>query len=462
MNPPAHLPSDTGSFLRDLPVSQLSRSLYFDKLARPEVEKSERNQFFKTGFGALHSSEKMMAWQKWLTEFCDATGGRLLFAKLRSRLLVNMSGGVMENAGVCLDRFGIPFLPGSAVKGCARRMAIQSLAEARLDGQSPKELARRLVEISHVFGWSDQDWAQDRNKLQQFKSDFVYAVGADLWPEVFAGAGLELLGFAPADSNDFGQFAGYVAFLPAYPLQFAAKDLELDVLTSHHPKYYQKSGEMPVALDNESPIPVVFPAVASDIEFQFAVLPVRPALKCSPGSSVKAGRSTRLIDLAQEWLRGGLEGFGLGAKTAAGYGWFDASEQFNRTVAQKLEQAVLHQRAEAEAARELALQQERNRKLQEEKQALASLTPEQQEDFKLSKLTTEQFRAKLDNFLANESEPERSAVVRALRLEMSAPHSRRAFWDDLKLKAQKKGAKFAKIEQAIRQLSKQLNLGKMP
>src|SRR6266581_674937 len=34
-------------------------------------------------------------------------------ADLRGRLIVNQAGGVLENAGLCLDRhFGIPYIPG--------------------------------------------------------------------------------------------------------------------------------------------------------------------------------------------------------------------------------------------------------------------------------------------------------------------------------------------------------------
>ena len=64
---------------------------------------------------------------------------------------------------------------------------------------------------------------------------------------------------------------------------------------------------MPVALDTEDPVPVVFPAVAPGHVFAFAVLGKDPALTAK----------------AKTWLKNGLEQFGLGAKTAAGYGWFE-------------------------------------------------------------------------------------------------------------------------------------------
>ena len=43
-----------------------------------------------------------------------------------SRLMVDLAGGVMENANLNLDRYGLPRIPGSAIKGLARRMALQA------------------------------------------------------------------------------------------------------------------------------------------------------------------------------------------------------------------------------------------------------------------------------------------------------------------------------------------------
>src|SRR3989454_9666269 len=131
MNAP-HAPRDTRLALQSLALAQCSRSLYFDRFARPELKEDDRRQFFSEGFGCEKLKNKGDSWNSWLRD----TGLRLkpediLFAQLQSRLMVNMAGGVMENAGLCLDRFGVPYIPGSAVKGCTRRMAIQNLLEAR-------------------------------------------------------------------------------------------------------------------------------------------------------------------------------------------------------------------------------------------------------------------------------------------------------------------------------------------
>lgn len=51
--------------------------------------------------------------------------------KLGGRLIVNHSGGALENAGLCLHRFfNYPMIPGSALKGVARHYARQINADA--------------------------------------------------------------------------------------------------------------------------------------------------------------------------------------------------------------------------------------------------------------------------------------------------------------------------------------------
>ncbi len=84
---------------------------------------------------------------------------------------------------------------------------------------------------------------------------------------------------------------------------------------------------MPVALDIEEPNPVVFPAVAPGAVFAFAVLPLRGERESLSQAPKK------LHEIALEQLRQGLEAFGLGAKTSAGYGWFKEIQASDGTIA---------------------------------------------------------------------------------------------------------------------------------
>jgi CRISPR type III-B/RAMP module RAMP protein Cmr6 len=426
------MPRDTREALGPDASECKSRSLCFDRFADPQAKEDARNKWFK-GIAALKPSlVKCEAWSNWLANSrLGLKPGESIFAQLQSRLMVNMAGGVMENAGLCLDRFGVPYIPGTAVKGCARHLAIQSLLEAREAKEPTDKLARLLADIALVFGWGEQDWKTRQDIVSKLRpkrddtdevfahrcqeswkakrSDFAYAVGDQLWEEV-AIAARRLL-------PNTDHFAGTVSFLPAYPHHLPANDLELDIVTCHHPKYYLGDPAMPVALDIEEPNPVVFLTVAAGIVFQFAALPIRraetslvgqvsdltvpgvsdsvntPTAPGNPGTSNEpesagsepppTGRpevcptAARLLTRAREWLREGLETFGLGAKTAAGYGWFDASEDFNqRFLAEQRAKAQAEaERLKAEQAVSEAKTKERADKEEKERQR-GRLTPD--------------------------------------------------------------------------------------
>jgi len=444
------MPSDTAAVLGNDAGQCDSRSLLLERFCDPDAEEEARHRVFTRAFGQTAFPKKATTWPAlWTSSGFADRGLMVLHAQLQSRLMVNMAGGVMENAGLCLDRYGMPYLPGSAVKGCARRMAIQSLLERREAGDNGEALGRRLADIAITFGWAEQDWSDDQRD-GRLTSDFAYAVGARQWPEVSDAARNCL----PARSH----VAGTVSFLPAWPVDVSGAGLslrpptlgklELDVLTCHHPEYY--GGKRRVALDDEDPIPVVFPAVAAGHVFTFILLPLRDA------------DQARLLQ-ARQWLAEGLSCFGLGAKTAAGYGWFDVSDRVQESVTQVLAARAAaeaaRRRAESEAAAQKALEEAARRHREETKAATANLTPEQLEDFKVARLSDDQFRAALDQF-SKKSIEEQKAIVRALRLDPSVPETRRSFWEDLKVKAQKKGGKFGQTAQALRQLSKQMYPGK--
>ena len=192
-----------------------------------------------------------------------------VWGELRSRLAVNLAGGILENANICLHpHFGYPYLPGSAVKGLARHAAWCEWNKPESDKQA---IARR---IATVFGYPTGDDDDD---------------------------GLDAALKAEGEKDH----AGCVAFLGAFPEGKA--NIEVDVLTCHHAKYY--SGSKPQATDDESPNVQAFPVVASGTVFCFPLLPLRD---CGEAE----------LKAAKDWLRAAIEVNGAGAKTAAGYGWF--------------------------------------------------------------------------------------------------------------------------------------------
>lgn len=269
---PFFLPTDVARALGD-PIKVTNRSLRADKYAEfavsPEDE-SVRSRIVGTltggGFeeGAAASVRiKALSVQPFLP----------FRLRLAARMIVNHAGGVIENSGLALDRnSGVPYIPGSTVKGIAREGA--HLCDAK-----PEEVAL-------VFGW-----AANREQEEDLPSEL------------------------PVKS-----FAGAVAFLPAYPPGSAR--LERDIATVHHPEYYSSPKKRPVALDDEHPVPNEFPVVAAGADFVFTLAPVCGARASAMKEQLRL-RDFVALDRAKEWAVAGLTQHGAGAKTAAGYGWFE-------------------------------------------------------------------------------------------------------------------------------------------
>lgn len=206
-------------------------------------------------------------------------------ATLGSRMMVNLAGGVVENAGIALDRcFGLPLIPGSALKGISRVQALWEIHEAK-----GEEKLRLLRAAMLLLGYGAHD----------LRGDFGWAGGPQ---------------YAADIANEIGaqDFKGCACFLPAYPT--TTPTLVVDMVNPHYPEYY--SGRRQRAEDNESPIPNYFPAVEAGSSFGFAVLLNR----VPPVASLAA---TDLLKQAKEWLESAVTRKGVGAKTAAGYGWFE-------------------------------------------------------------------------------------------------------------------------------------------
>ena len=154
-----------------------SRSLRLTRYAEPALsEKTQptRKHFLESVITAKEQryDDGLNSWKRWLST--TARPEHLLYAKLEARLLINMGGTVMENAGLQLDRFGTAYLPGSAVKACARRTALAALRQWCESGIKPayddalaravspfNEPAELLVAVIQVFGCTELEW-QDR------------------------------------------------------------------------------------------------------------------------------------------------------------------------------------------------------------------------------------------------------------------------------------------------------------
>lgn len=207
--------------------------------------------------------------------YTESSGVRAFSMQTGSRLMVDMAKGFHENANICLHRnFGFPFIPGSAVKGCAAHCAWELWNEEK----NEEEKLKIAKQVARTFGFPTNDKTLD---------DFLKKNGTKK------------------------DFSGTVIFMPAIPWNVPAK-LCVDVLTPHHAEYY--NGNKKTATDDETPVPSFFLAVEAKSVFRFALRGIR-------------GRATQPdLDFAEKMLKKALTENGIGSKTAAGYGWFYETE----------------------------------------------------------------------------------------------------------------------------------------
>jgi CRISPR type III-B/RAMP module RAMP protein Cmr6 len=315
-------------------------------------------------------------------------------------------------------------VPGSAVKGIAAHAAWQKWHDQEDEGNR----RRIALPIAVVFGFPTSD------------EDLDDALGHQV-PTLFDGS-----------AGSLRMLAGSVAFLPALPADPTQVELVADIVNCHHPNYYGSKDPGRNAFDNEDPIPNVFPAVEAGADFVFILVALRRPLPSSVVSVPPPGFSA--VACAKDWLQEGLTFWGAGAKTAAGYGWFEYGEAAERRrEAQRLAAAQAERDAEARRREE----ERRRQEAAERKARLAAMTPDDLADLTVSAWNDPQFENRLRNFWKEKggpSEPEKSAIVRALR------SARLATWTELKQRGTR--GEWARVVDSIRQHAKKMGPEKMP
>jgi CRISPR-associated protein Cmr6 len=342
---------------------------------------------------ALRSSHT----RRFISLFRTAYGERssIIMGQLEGRLAINLADSLIQNAGICLDRlFGLPFIPGSAVKGVCRHTALEELKATK--GIEQESLFERFRAI---FGTADNDFTQ--GGLKPFR---------------------HLLNQRSLDQK------GAISFLPAYPVNDAK--IVVDLTNVHFPDYY-RSGRTE-DLSKENPRPNPFPAV--EVGAQFAFCLVLNGVNTDPG----------LLQAAERWLGAAITIRGLGAKTAAGYGWFSLKPE----VLEEIEMAEKNERDKAEAKASAVAQAEAARIAEEER--VSSLSPESAATETLISLTPEQFAA-FAKELGEKTVTEQSAFIALL----SSDKDKRDRWKTWKKKK-------PEIAQAVETVRAQLNLPPLP
>ncbi len=221
------------------------------------------------------------AYRRWLKATADNDRFVTLVLRLESRLLIGLSGSGMLETGCAIHHsYGAPYIPGSSVKG-----VVNAFARSR---------------PGFDRAWCDQ-----------------------------------LLGAAAEDGDHPDGLSGLIQFHDAWWVPGSQpKPLVEEVVTSHHPDYYGKEGEVP-ASDLDSPVPNAQVAVQGSFLFTIE-------------------GPTEWLPLAREMVRDALTAWGIGARTRSGFGLMTDCPEGDAAV-KTIQDTSRQELAEAAAARQAAI-----------------------------------------------------------------------------------------------------------
>lgn len=231
------------------------------------------------------------------------------------RLVVGLGDEGALEVGLTFHRiYGFPVIPGSALKGLARAVALWETAEAlgvlALPLYEAKERAEKgrktpLEKLEDVLLAYDERVKdeKERSKMQEDEKKALQALGKEV-------PGIDLEVYSSLISRFrtiFGTLhaAGQAIFFDGVPAE--PPTLEPDVMNVHYQEYYQ--GNKPPA-DYLNPNPIPFLTVGKESRFLFAI-------------GWRGVRDEAAHAQVITWLKGGLSDLGVGAKTTAGYGYME-------------------------------------------------------------------------------------------------------------------------------------------
>jgi CRISPR-associated protein Cmr6 len=288
----------------------------------------------------------------------------------------------LENGFSFLNPYGVPYLPGSGVKGVLRRAA-EELALGFYGDTGGWD----IVSLWWLFGFepnsvyligpSDRMPPAQREEAQRWQDAYRNPETRDAVPhdrlEALIEATLngeqrrryreqpfllldELM--ASQKLRDELRNRGALMFWDVMPEPAGGK-LAVDIMTPHYGDYYQGNA---TPHDSGQPNPILFLTVPPGSSFEFFV-------QCDPAALPESLKGSWQI-LLEAAFRHAFEWLGFGAKTAVGYGQFpsDALEKARtkrEEAARKRQEAMAKERAEAERQKKLAAMSPLDRAIEE-------------------------------------------------------------------------------------------------
>ncbi|MCL5948220.1 MAG: type III-B CRISPR module RAMP protein Cmr6 [Actinobacteria bacterium] len=219
--------------------------------------------------------------------------------ELQANLLCGSGLSHLTEVGMSfMNPYGIPYIPGSSIKGVLRDAA-QMLADNGSSYLTPDD-------VDSLFG-------------------------------------------RVAESEEVGDKAshnrGHLRFLDSLPQ--GSKVLGVDIITPHHREYYQGHDNACSPHDEKNPVPIPYLVVKKGTKFDLVIL---------HGSHATSEEECECSKKVSQIVEYATEQMGFGAKTSIGYGWMKIDErkkqvdELQRKVAEEKRKKLEEEKAKAAQA----------------------------------------------------------------------------------------------------------------
>ena len=199
-----------------------------------------------------------------------------------SRMIIGLGIDNVLETGITLHHtYGVPYIPGSALKGlCAHY-------------------------CNTVLGATDEKF-----KMGEWDGKRQIGRSGDYYEVLFGNiSGQD----DHSEGGEQGASSGFITFHDALiEEKEMSKSLCLDVMTPHHGDYYSGKSEKPTDFDDPVPVPY---------------LSVKGGFFCVLSCEDVSEEGQKWLDLAKKILVSALEEWGVGGKTSSGYGRMKIKEE---------------------------------------------------------------------------------------------------------------------------------------
>ena len=217
--------------------------------------------------------------------------------KTNWRMAIGLGTESIYETGMTLHHtYGIPYIPGQALKGIVRSWIIKKYF---YNGFMQRDIDPKKDDSREIAAFCDKLFC-----LLFGCPEYAYKKG----------------NIKSALNSDY---MGSVTFFDAFPNNLNGNTVKIDIMNPHYGEYYSDTDNKKPPADYYNPVPVNFLTV-QDTEFQF-VLGIKED-KNETIADFDGVNTDTLLNIAEKYLKEALKEMGVGAKTAVGYGYFSETK----------------------------------------------------------------------------------------------------------------------------------------